>query len=112
LFAVLPPALSGVYFLGAVLDKENNLGWRKLIEYFVVGATARSTSEILNINKNTVALYFHKLRFLIYEPCKENIEFVGEVELDESYFRGSRKGRKERGAAGKTPCIWNIKTWR
>ncbi|MDR2075027.1 MAG: IS1595 family transposase, partial [Holosporales bacterium] len=27
---------------------------KKLVEYFVVGATARSTSEILNINKNTV----------------------------------------------------------
>jgi transposase len=81
-----------------------------LIEYFVVGATARSTSEILSINKNTVALYFHKLRFLIYGPYKESIEFTGEVELDESYFRGSRKGRKR--SSMEDSCIWNIKTWR
>jgi transposase len=76
-----------------------------LIEYFVVGATARSISEILNINKNTVALYFHKLRYLIYENCKESIEFTGEVELDESYCGGSRKGKRGRGAAGKTPVF-------
>ena len=82
---------------------------RKLIEYFVVGATARSTSEILDMNKNTVALYFHKLRTLIYKNNQENPEFEGEIELDESYFGGVRKGRRGRGAAGKIPVFGILK---
>ena len=82
---------------------------KKLIEYFVVGATARSTSEILNINKNTVALYFHKLRFLIYKNSKESVDFAGEIELDESYFGGVRKGKRGRGAGGKTPVFGILK---
>ena len=82
---------------------------RKLIEYFVVGATARSTSEILDMNKNTVALYFHKLRTLIYKNNQENLEFEGEIELDESYFGGVRKGKRGRGAAGKIPVFGILK---
>jgi transposase len=74
---------------------------RKPVEYFVVGATARSTSEILCINKNTVAFYFNKLKLLIYENAEECADFTGETESDESYFGGVRKGKRGRGAAGK-----------
>jgi transposase len=82
---------------------------KKLVEYFIVGATARSTSEILNINKNTVALFFHKLRLLIYKNYQENNEFAGEIEIDESYFGGVRKGKRGRGATGKTPVFGILK---
>ena len=37
-----------------------------------------------------------------YEPC-------GEVEADESYFGGVRKGRRGRGAAGKVAVFWLLK---
>ena len=82
---------------------------KKLIEFFVVGATARSTAEILGINKNTVILYFHKLRLLIYKNYTESIDFSGEVKADKSYFGGIRKGKRGRGAAGKTPVFGIIK---
>jgi transposase len=82
---------------------------KKLVEYFVVGSTARSAAEILNINKNTVALYFHKLRMLIYKKGSEGVEFSGEIELDESYFGGVRKGKRGRGAAGKIPVFGILK---
>jgi transposase len=36
-------------------------------------------------------------------------ESIGEVELDESYFGGSRKGKRGRGAAGKTPVFGILK---
>ncbi|MDR2667246.1 MAG: hypothetical protein LBB34_04035 [Holosporales bacterium] len=36
---------------------------RKLVEV----VTARSTAAILNINKNTVASFFYKLKFLIQQ---------------------------------------------
>ena len=31
----------------------------KLIELFVAGVTARTASELVNVNKNTAAYYFH-----------------------------------------------------
>ena len=33
----------------------------------------------------------------------EASEFAGEIELDESYFGGVRKGKRGLGAAGKVP---------
>jgi transposase len=82
---------------------------RKLVEYFVVGATARSTAAILNINKNTVALFFHKLRLLIHKNTRDMSEFSGGIEIDESYFGGARKGKRGRGAANKTPVFGILK---
>lgn len=35
--------------------------------------------------------------------------FVGEVEIDESYFGGHRKGKRGRGAAGKVPVFGILK---
>jgi len=31
--------------------------------------------------------------------------FSGEIEMDESYFGGRRKGKRGRGAAGKVPVL-------
>ncbi|MDP0041467.1 IS1595 family transposase, partial [Glaesserella parasuis] len=33
----------------------------KLIELFVAGATARTTAELVNVNKTTAAYYFYRL---------------------------------------------------
>ncbi|HGP7179274.1 TPA: IS1595 family transposase, partial [Neisseria meningitidis] len=38
----------------------------KLIELFVAGVTARTTAELVGVNKSTAAYYFHRLRLLIY----------------------------------------------
>ena len=35
--------------------------------------------------------------------------FGGEIEVDESYFGGRRKGKRGRGAAGKTPVFGLLK---
>ena len=34
---------------------------------------------------------------------------IGEIEVDESYFGGARKGKRGRGAAGKTPVFGLLK---
>ncbi len=78
---------------------------KKMIEYFVVGVTARSTSgytssilfqsEILGLNENAVCLYFYKLRLLIYKNSQADIEFAGKIEIDESYFGGFAKGKED-----------------
>ncbi len=39
----------------------------KLIELFVAGVTARTAVELVGVNKNTAAYYFHRLRLLIYQ---------------------------------------------
>ena len=39
----------------------------KLIELFVVGVTARTASELVNVNKNTAAYLIYPIRLLIYQ---------------------------------------------
>ena len=38
---------------------------RRLIEHFVSGSTARTAASLVRVNKNTAALYFHRLREII-----------------------------------------------
>ncbi|EOC07197.1 putative transposase, partial [Neisseria meningitidis NM1495] len=58
----------------------------KLIELFVAGVTARTAAELVGVNKNTAAYYFHRLRLLIYQNSPHLEMFDGKVEADESYF--------------------------
>ncbi|QLD33620.1 IS1595 family transposase [Mannheimia varigena] len=83
----------------------------KLIELFVAGVTARTVAELVNVNKTTAAYYFHRLRLrlLIYQNSPHLEMFEGEIEVDESYFGGSRKGKRGRGAAGKTAVFGLLK---
>ena len=60
----------------------------KLIELFVAGVTARTVAELVGVNKNTAAYYFHRLRLLIYQNSPHLEMFDGEVEVDKSYFGG------------------------
>ena len=75
----------------------------QLLEYFVLEVTARSAADILGIQPNSAALFYYKIREIIsYNLELESAEyFAGEIELDESYFGGERKGKRGRGAAGK-----------
>ena len=88
------------------LTKKQQL---RLIEHFVAGTTARTAAEIVGVNKNTAQLFFHKLRELIAEKQDSKIVFAGEVEADESYFGGKRKGKRGRGAIGKVPVFGLLK---
>ena len=74
----------------------------KLLEFFTAQVTARTAADLLQIQPNTAALFYHKIRLVIdYHLSKEVDElFDGEVELDESYFGGVRKGKRGRGAGG------------
>ena len=46
----------------------------------------------------------------MYELESESHEvFAGEIEVDESYFGGSRKGKHGRGSAGKVPVFGLLK---
>ena len=46
----------------------------------------------------------------MYELESESHEvFADEIEVDESYFGGSRKGKRGRGSAGKVPVYGLLK---
>lgn len=83
----------------------------RLLEFFVLEVTARSAANILGIHPNSAALFYRKIRQVIaFHLAKEAAEvFNGEVEIDESYFGGVRKGKRGRGAAGKVVVFGMLK---
>ena len=80
----------------------------RLIEYFVAGATARATADLMGVQPNTAIRFFMRLRQLIASKLP-SYELSGEVEADESYFGGVRKGKRGRGAAGKVAVFGLLK---
>ena len=83
----------------------------KLLEYFVVEVTARSSANVLGIQANTAILFYKKIRQIIshYLTLEASEIFDGCIELDESYFGGIRKGKRGRGAAGKVAVFGILK---
>ena len=80
----------------------------KLIEHFVLEATARAASEVVEVNVKTATAFFMRLRQLIASNLP-SYELSGEVEADESYFGGVRKGKRGRGAGGKVAVFGLLK---
>src|SRR3990167_4411939 len=83
----------------------------RLMEHFIAGTTARCAASLVGINKSSAAYYFHRLRQVIAHQLEQEAEdvFGGEIEVDESYFGGIRKGKRGRGAAGKIPVFGLLK---
>ena len=83
----------------------------RLIEHFVAGTTARTTACLCGVHRNTSAYYFHRLREIIALKIEAEAKevFGGEIEVDESYFGGKRKGRRGRGSQGKIPVFGLLK---
>jgi len=83
----------------------------RLTEFFVAGATARVAGRLVGVNRKTAVSFFHRLRVIIAtELAEEHAALVaGEIEVDESYFGGHRKGKRGRGAAGKVPVFGLLK---
>ena len=94
--------------------RKSRITWPKqchLMEHFVAGTTARCAAELLGVNRKTAAYYFHRLREIIASHIEQDFHDVlgGEVEVDESSFGGTRKGKRGRGAAGKVPVFGLLK---
>ena len=80
----------------------------RLIEHFVAGTTARAASQIIGVQATTAARFYMRLRTLIASKLP-SYELYGQVEADESYFGGRRKGMRGRGAAGKIAVFGLLK---
>ena len=93
------------------------LKWSKLTEYqsnellklFVAGTTARTAADVAGVNRHSAILFFRRCREAIAAHQERQWPFDGEVEVDESYFGGRRKGKRGRGAAGKVPVFGILK---
>jgi len=81
----------------------------KLLEMFVGGVPARTAAELVGVNRHSATLFYQKIRQMIAYELDDDSPFEGEVELDESYFGGHRKGNRGRGAAGKIPVFGILK---
>ena len=74
-----------------------------LIEHFVAGTTARTAANICDVNLASTTYFYRRLRLIIIMETERERQAVmdGSIEVDESYFGGTRKGKRGRGAAGK-----------
>jgi transposase len=83
----------------------------RLLEHFVAGTTARCASSLVGVNFKTGGYYYLRLREIIALKIEQESHevFGGEIEVDESYFGGRRKGQRGRGAAGKIPVFGLLK---
>ncbi|HSQ97914.1 MAG TPA: IS1595 family transposase [Rickettsiales bacterium] len=84
--------------------------FKEILKCFSLDLTAENSSKFTNISRNTVNKYFTKFRIAIFEQNNSELNFqnkeFGEFELDESYFGARRiRGKRGRGAAGKTPVF-------
>ena len=79
------------------------------MEHFVSGSTGRCAAALVGVNAKTACFYFQRLRHIIHQESLRDTPFDGEIEVDESYFGGVRKGKRGRGSAGKVPVFGILK---
>jgi transposase len=74
----------------------------ELLKAFVLGSTAHHASRVIGCSYPTAHRRFMEMRGALAKLAEaEKRPLLGELELDESYFGGRRKGKRGRGAAGK-----------
>ena len=75
----------------------------KIITGFYQQQPAYRLARDLGVNYKTITRVYQRLREALYHVSElEARRLKGEIELDEAYFGGHRKGKRGRGAAGKS----------
>lgn len=83
---------------------------KKILRAFAHELTAVQASNMLEFNRNTINRYYRFFRLTIYYHQRLEMErLVGEIEMDESYFGGHRKGLKGRSTKQKVPVFGLLK---
>ena len=83
---------------------------KKLLVFFIAETSARMAADLIGINRNSATKFFDFLRKIIVKNLEKKSPFFdGEIEVDESYFGGIRKGKRGRGAGGKIPVFGLLK---
>jgi transposase len=91
---------------------------KKILECFAADLSATQTAQVVDVNRNTVNLWYQNFREQILEEIESSPtkKLSGEIELDESYFGGPRKKlhakdrrTRGRGAENKVPVFGVLK---
>jgi len=90
--------------------KLSNYKIKKILKCFCEDLPSTKTAKILGFNRNTTDRYYNIFRKKISKYSLSKKAEFGEFELDESYFGAKRiRGKKGRGAVGKTPVFGILK---
>jgi len=80
--------------------------WLGIIKLFELEISVRKMASQMGMAYNTVYNAVKTIRMAIVSHADDAEDLLaGEIELDESYFGGKRKGNRGRGAAGKVPVF-------
>ena len=92
--------------------KLSETEFRKILHLFCLEMDAKKVSEYLSLNRSTINRIYQKIRLRIAEICESESPFErGEIELDESYFGGKKRGKRGRGSQNKIPVFGIYKRW-
>jgi len=95
--------LSGRWLNQSRLSCQN---WLRVLKLFELEVSTNKIASQLAVPYNTVHRAVMLVRHAILcSAADAPVLLGGEIELDESYFGGKRKGKRGRGAAGKVPVF-------
>jgi transposase len=84
----------------------NPVQWLSLIKLFELEVSVRKMALQLKLSYRAVYGAVTTIRLAILSHAEDAQALLdGEIELDEAYFSGRRKGNRGRGAAGKVPVF-------
>lgn len=87
--------------------------FRQIIRCFSLDLTASDTAEMCELSRNSINILFNQIRLRIFVLAQKEAgeqKSSGVFEVDESYFGAKRiRGKRGRGAAGKTPVFGLLK---
>lgn len=73
---------------------------------FVEQRPAYQVAVEYGVSYPVVSRVFRDIRVLLYHQCElEGRKLSGKIEIDDAYFGGKRKGKRGRGAAGKSVVL-------
>ena len=77
--------------------------FREVLKFFAEDLTVSKISNLSKVSRYNINSLIQKMRRRIYElSINSNPFFIGEIEVDESYFGAKRvRGKRGRGASGK-----------
>ena len=90
-------------------SKLTNRQLNELVKYFALEVPASRAAKVMGINRHSAERVYQVIRRCLARECELHSPLGGEVEADESYFGGRRKGPRGRGAAGKVPVFGLLK---
>ncbi len=90
-------------------SKLSNRQLTRLIDFFALEVPAVKAAQVLQINRHSAERVYQVIHHHMAHDCDRRSPLRGEVEADESYFSGYRKGLRGRGVAGKVAVVGLLK---